>query len=351
MSSRINSEFSPSPFQNNPDNQPVIGLDAALKYLTSRTTLMTRDVIEELANNLEAHENLSPEVKYYTGWAFLDAAYPGLFSVKNSPRDDSDADSLKLASSGFNYFKQLDSRAKYFSKDSDIEDLKKKEINLDEVIFGIKARLVRCFEEFILNSPSGNSPKSIHNSRLKMAGTVVEKLTATGMQIREQIQVTERLINTEDKLHTQKSINSFYANLRGIEAECAFLGAIWTAIAKDDSEFGLNYLALPASVRTDYGLNYKEPKADVVFYSGYKKYAVEIARGKVFSAKNGRNYVSHGNTLYIYGDRDLRLPSTQIVGDGYKISPDFKGYKDEADRVMHQVLSTIKRLGSEEVKG
>lgn len=350
MCAKITTEFSPSPFQDDSEKIPVVGFDAALRYLTSPTSALTRDKIEGLAKDLETHQNISPEVKYYTGWAFLDAAYPGLFSLKESPSDSIDADSHRLASAGFNYFQQLDSRTKYFSKNTPVQELVNKEIQLDDVLYGIKARLVRSFEEFFLNSPSGNSPISIANSRLKMARVVADKLTATGLQIREQIQITEQLLNLKHKLHTEKSIHSFYANLRGIEAECAFLGAIWAAIAKGSSANGLRHLALPASVRTDYGLTSKEPKGDVVFYDGDNKYAVEIARGKVFNAKNGRNYTSNGKTIHLYGDRDLRLPSSQKQGDKYFISPDFKGYKDEADLVMHQVLSTINRLRSESIK-
>lgn len=350
MCAKITTEFSPSPFQDDSEKLPVVGLDAALRYLTSPTSALTRDKIEGLAKDLETHQNISPEVKYYTGWAFLDAAYPGLFSMKESPSDTMDTDSNKFASIGFNYFQQLDSRTKYFSKNTPLDELAKKEIQLEDVLYGIKARLVRSFEEFFLSTPSGNSPISIANSQSKMARVVANRLSVTGLQIREQIQITEQLINLKHKLHSEKSIHSFYANLRGIEAECAFLGAIWTAIAKEPSAYGLRHLALPASVRTDYGLSRKEPKADVIFYDGDNKYAVEIARGKVFNAKNGRNYISKGKTIHFYGDRDLRLPSSQKQGDKYAISPDFKGYDGEASLVMHQVLSTISRLRTSSIK-
>lgn len=344
MPARINNEFSLNALQKDANREPDASLDAALRYLTSPTVNLNRIKIEELAKDLESHENLSPEVKYYAGWAFLDAAYPGLFSLDDSPIDVDNAESFKLAETGFNFFKQLDSRAKYFNKDTPLEELANKEILLNDVLFGIKARLVRNFEDLFQTSPGGSSPQSIHNSRKKVASSIAEKLTITGLQIREQIQTTEKLMNMKHNLHTDKSINSFYANLRGIEGECAFLGAVWTAIAGGDTKTSFHNIALPASVRTDYGLTRDEPKGDVIFYHEDSKYAIEIARGKVFNAKVGRNYSSNGNTIYLYGDRDLRLPPYHKVGDKHVISPNFKGYKDESGRVMHQVLSTIKRL-------
>ena len=103
-------------------------------------------------------------------------------------------------------------------------------------------------------------------------------------------------------------------------------------------------LALPASVRTDYGLQYKEMKGDAIFYYGENKYGVEIARGKVINAKHGKNNVSAGNTIYLYGDRDLRLPSYQRIDGKFSYSPSFKGYSAEAPRVMKQMISTIDRI-------
>lgn len=345
MQGKLNNEFSLHAFRKESEREPIEGLDAALRYLTSPTTDLTRKKIEEFAKDLESHENLNPEIKYYTGWAFLDAAYPGLFSLSDSPEEADDAESDKLVGIGFNYFKQLDSRAKYFNKHTPLTELVNKEIQLNDILFGIKARLVRSFEDLFQNIPSGNSPQSIHNSRKKMAINIARKLTVTGMQIREQIQTTERLMNMKHNLHTVKSIKSFYSNLRGIEGECAFLGAIWTAVAHNNSRTAFHNLALPASVRTDYGLTRDEPKGDAIFYYDNQKFAIEIARGKLFNTKTGRNFSSNGGTIYLYGDRDLRLPPYQKVNGQYLISPNFKGYHDEAGRVMHQVLSTIKRLG------
>lgn len=331
-------------FEKESNREPIEGIDIALKYLLTPTSQLDRVKIDRFANELQSIDRLNPEIKYYAAWAFLDAAYPGLFSVGESPVDREDADSLDLAIKGFTFLKQLDSRATYFHIDTPTSELIKKPIDLHAIIFGIKSRIVRCFEDLMTTSPSGGTAQSIIRSQKRLSIRIAEGLRETGFQLREQIQITERIMNTGHTVHSPDSIKNFYANLRGIEAECAFLGAVWEYIGSVDPGEPMRALALPASVRTDYGLQYKEMKGDAIFYYGENKYGVEIARGKVINAKHGKNNVSAGNTIYLYGDRDLRLPSYQRIDGKFSYSPSFKGYSAEAPRVMKQMISTIDRI-------
>lgn len=344
MSSTLEDKgYIPFAFKSPSESSQVIGYDEAMRYLQSSTVNLDRERLEDLAHSMESQGNINPEVRFYAGWAFLDAAYPGLFSLADSPVEKTDSDSIKLAEQGFKYFRQLDSRVIYLDKNLPVERLANQEIKLSDVIVGIKARIIDCFDELLTSTPKGETSKSIRSHKKEIAIKIAEKLELTGKQIREQIQITESLINYGRSRLPEKSLNSFLDNLRGIEAECALLGAVWAEIAySPDSDFGT--IALPASVRTDYALNKSEPKGDVILYHEGEKFAVEIARSKVSSARYHNNPVSNGRTIHFFGDRDLRLPSLQKNIHGVSKSPKFQGYKQESRLVMHQLKKTADRL-------
>lgn len=325
------------------ERNPSDGMEDSIRFLNLPTSSLSIQKLEHIARSFESHISIDPEIKYYAGWAFLDAAYPGLFSLSESPIDSTDSDSIKLANSGFKYFSQLESRAKYLDKNVPIKEMVKRQIPLNDLIFGFKARIVKSFEHILTNPPNGDSPASISNNKNIISKKIAFKLDRIGSQIREQIQIVEKILNFEEGIHSKQSLENIYGNLRGIEAECALLGTVWTAISNNSSAVSYESFALPASVRTDFGLN-NEPKGDVIFYHDGLKYAVLITRSKLSSARYGHNNYSSGKTIHFYGDRDLRLPSYVRLNNKIVSSPDFKGYKKESELVMHQLVCTANRL-------
>lgn len=331
-------------FDNSLERERGSSTDRAISYLYVPTEKFIRERISSTALDISEQDDLTPEIKYYSAWALLESAYSGLFSIDDSPEDTGDADSNELAKYSFTLFNKLDSRTKYISSDTPLELMLNQEIPINDILFGMKSRIINSFEDFMTKCPTNTTALSILHQRHTQYKRIAEMLNLTGLQIRQQIQAIEKILNYGHAIHSQKSVENFYANIRGVEAECAFLGAIWEYISSNYSEKQLDALALPASVRTDYGLHSKEKKADVIFYDPSGKYGVEISRSKVSNSKNGKNNLSRDNIIYLYGDRDLRLPSYYKNNGKYSYSPDFKGYKSEAPMVMHQMKSTIARI-------
>jgi len=338
--------FSLSAFDRSLEREPGSSTDRAISYLYVPTNRFSRERISSSTLDILDRGDLTPETRYYSAWALLESAYPGLFSVIDSPEDSGDADSNELAQLSFALFNKLDSRTKYISTETPREVLLNREIPINDILFGMKSRIINSFEDFMTKTPTNTTPLSILHQRHAQYRRITEMLSLTGLQIRQQIQAIEKILNNGHSIHSQKSVENFYANIRGVEAECAFLGAVWEYISTNYADRQLDILALPASVRTDYGLHSKEKKADVIFYDSSGKYGVEISRSKVSNSKNGKNYLSGNNMIYLYGDRDLRLPSYFKKNGAYSYSPDFKGYKSEAPRVMQQMQSTIARINA-----
>jgi hypothetical protein len=296
--------------------------ESAELYSTARLYLGMGDedldtgVLTEIGDELT--KSREPEYRFYGAWAYLEAAYPGLFGFDDAPTGTKDIDIDVVTKKAFDTLGALSRRTPYA-----VGGPTTLRPAYSDMYFGMKAQLVHNLQ------PAFESPKKADPNNGAVA--VAEAYTKTARLLRRQ---DIALANSQRDMsgwpmRAVKDTDYAEALVRGLEVENRLLGLGWTHAANvqkatdakakhgkkqgslikptgDDAE---GVLLLPSSPRHDYGIARDTIAAvDVFAVDPHTESTIGIPiKRDAFTSRRKKMPDMHPRILHFYGDRDLGL--------------------------------------------
>ncbi len=278
-------------------------------------------------------ESAKPEFRYYAAWCYLEAAFPGYFSMEPAKQGEETVETAKLVDQAEQILGGLSRRVPYYT-----ERHENKTIAFSDFHFGIRAEMIYSL------FPAFKTPKTY--KRNPAPQQIVESTTKTAVYLRKQDQAVARMFSKAGASGESLSgMNEIRMGVRGVEAENAILGLAWLNLLANGQ-----VVVVPASPRLEYGMT-RRPSIDLVAIHRDTEHHVGISvkRDAARSRKNeaarltARVLLQDLDYMFLYGDRDLGLP---VLGQQAKGGPpDFTDFDAaQAKRVMEMPLRKLERL-------